>query len=226
MKRFRLVFGVVAVFAVAIVGYSIATNASSGAVTGPVELEGIDDPARLIELAQGVEMGDPGAPLTMIEFADFQCPSCAGFALQVKPMVNMSYIEDGSVRFVYYDFPLSQHGNSFLASRSARCAQDQDLFWEYHDALYRDQPRWAAAANPVSIFVEHARALGADADTFRSCVNSDRHAEVVTANMRLGEQLGVSGTPSIMLSQGGGMATRIRSYDFETIRETVENALP
>lgn len=224
-NQFRLVLGVVIVVAVAIVGYSIATNSVGTAATEPVELEGIENPARLIELAQGVEMGNPDAPLTMLEFADFQCPGCASFATQVKPMINMSYIDAGQLRFVYHDFPLEQHRNSFLASRSARCALDQGLFWEYHDLLYQDQPRWAAAANPISMFVEHARGLGADVATFESCVNSDMHADVVTANLILGQQLGVSGTPSIMLSEGGGMATRIGSFDFETIQQAVDAVL-
>lgn len=227
MKRVYVILAIVAVIGVAAVGYSLASNSlgSGGAVTGPVEVEGLDDPARLIELARGIERGDPDAPLTMLEFADFQCPACGTFATQVKPMVDMSYVDAGQVRFVFHDFPLEQHQNSFIAHRSARCAGDQDLYWEFHDALFGNQAQWSASGNPISLFLGYARELGADVSSFESCVRSDAHAETVTANIVLGQQLGVSSTPTLMLSEGRGMATRLQSFDFESIRGTVEEAL-
>lgn len=225
MKRVYLILALVGVIGIAAVGYSVASNAMGEAVTQPVPIEGSDDPARLVAIAEGVERGDPDASVTLLEFADYQCPGCGSFAMQVKPMVDMTYVDPGQVKFVFYDFPLEQHQNSFIAHRSARCAGDQDLYWEFHDALFGNQRSWSASGNPIPLFLDYARDLGADVSSFESCVKSDRHAEVVSANALLGQQLGVSSTPTLMLSEGSGMATRISSPDFESVQRAIDGAL-
>ena len=223
MKKFYWVLAIVAVIGIAAVGYSLGSNAFGTAVSTPVEVEGLDDMERLVELAQGVTRGDPEAPLTIIEFADYQCPSCGQFALSVKPQVDLTYIETGQAKFVLYDFPLTQmHPHAFLAARAARCAGDQDRYWQYHDVLFRNQPSWAAQSQVVGTLVGYAEGAGLDQEAFESCLKSDRHAEVVTANMRLGTELGVSGTPTVIINQGGRMQ-RLGSTDFASIRSVIES---
>ena len=199
----KWVLGAVAVAAVAILGYSLATGAFADAATEPVDLDYADDPDRLIEAAQGQEMGDPDAPVTLMEFADYQCPGCAFFALQIKPQLREDFIEPGQLRFVLHDYPLEQHGNAFLAARAAHCAGDQDVYWDYHDILAAQQESWSLQSDPRGEFVDYAGAAGADEGEFRECLNSDQHAETVTANALLGDQLGVTGTPTVLLSDGG-----------------------
>lgn len=207
-----LVLGAVAVAAVAILGYSVITGAFNQAATQPVELDYADDPDRLIEAAQGVEMGDPDAPVTLMEFADYQCPGCAYFAQSIKPQLREDFIETGQVRFVFHDFPLGQHANAFLAARAARCAGDQDVYWDYHDILAAQQTEWARQDDPRGRFTDYAEAAGADESAFRDCLNSERHAETVSANAVLGNQLGVRGTPTVLVSDGGS-PERVDDWD-------------
>lgn len=219
------ILGAVAVIGIGVVGYAVGSRALSSAVTEPVELQ-VQSDRELVEMARGVVAGDPDAPVTIVEFGDYQCPGCGAFARQVKPLVDQNLIESGRASFVFYDFPLVQgHQNAFLAARAARCAGDQDAYWEYHDALFRNQTRWATRSTPTGLFVDLAEEAGLDAGAFESCVESARHAETVTANMQLGEALGVSGTPTVMVSRGQGMAERLSDFNYSSIEQAVEEAL-
>jgi protein-disulfide isomerase len=204
MSRIYMIVGAVAVIGVGIIGYSVGSG-SGGAAMAPVVMEGIqDDLERLAELAQGVTRGDENATVTIVEFGDFQCPSCMMFAQQSKPQVDLALVETGKAKFVFYDFPLTNaHPNAFLAARAARCADDQGRFWDYHDNLFRNQPRWSTLVNPGGLFEEYARTLEMDDDAFSQCLRSDRHAELVTANMQLGVALGVARTPTVLVEYGG-----------------------
>ena len=123
-------------------------------------------------------------------------------------------------------FPLVRiHPHAFFAARAARCGGDQGRFWEYHDALFQNQGSWSSSANPANQFEAYAANLGLDKGAFGSCLHSDRFADVVTANMRLGQELGVPGTPTIMVSKGGGMATRIPSATFREVASVVEQLM-
>ena len=221
MTKFYWILGAVAVLGVGIVGYSVGSKALSPTVSEPIEMAGLEDPAELMQVARGVEKGDPDAPISIFEFADFQCPACGGFATQVEPLLDAEFVETGKAKFVYYDFPVvSIHGHAFLAARAARCAEDQERFWPYHDILYRSQPRWSTAQNPVGLFEDYAEDLGLAESEFSSCLKSDRHADVVTANMQLGYQLQIQGTPTILVTQGQGVGRRV-TPTLEGIREGI-----
>ena len=223
MKKFYLLFGAVAVIGVGVVGYNVSAGMFGSAVSAPVEVEGIDDPARHVEMARGVTKGDPNAPITIVEFGDFQCPSCAEFAQTFKPQVELGFVESGQAKFVFYDFPLvSIHPNAFLAARAARCAEDQDKFWEYHDELFRQQARWSGLPNPGSAFEDYAGTVGLDEGEFAGCLNSDRHADLVTANMQLGQVMRVTGTPSILVNVRDQPTRRVASYSYQAIAQTIE----
>jgi protein-disulfide isomerase len=226
MSKFYWVLGAVAVLGIAIVGYSVGSDALGAAATEPIDMEAFDNQAQLVELAQGVTKGDEDAPITIVEFADYQCPGCGSFALSVKPQVELAYVQSGKAKFVYYDFPLiSIHAHAFLAARAARCAGDQELFWEYQDVLFRNQPSWSAKSDVTRDFLAYAENVGAEADAFEACLRSDRYADVVSANLRLAQELGLNGTPTIMVSQGQGMARRLNNFDFQSIQAVVDPML-
>jgi protein-disulfide isomerase len=170
----------------------------------PIDLQ-ITDMSELADRAPGIHVGDENAPITILEFADFQCPGCMAFAGTVKPQVEIAFIESGVAKFVFYDFPLTSiHPHAFLAARAARCAEEQGMFWEYHDEVFRNQSAWSFSATPPSgAFEDYAAQVGLDQGDFRSCLRSDRYADVVTANMQLGQGLGVTGTPTILITRGG-----------------------
>jgi len=226
MTKFYYILGIVAVIGVAIVAYSVGSQAMSTAATQPVDVEGLDDMTELVKLAQGVTTGDQNAPITIVEFADYSCPGCGQFALTVKPQVLSQFVETGKAKFVFYDFPLTSiHPHSFLAARAARCAGDQGKFWEFQDLLFRHQAEWATKNSIQGDLDNFAEQSGLDLDAFNSCVNSDAHADVVSANMRLGYELGINATPTVMVSAGKGMARRLGNYDFKGISDEVERLL-
>lgn len=223
MSPFVIVLIVAAVVGIGVVGYAVTSSTMpSSAAVAPVEVDGLDDPQRLMELAQGVVRGDPNAPIKIVEFADYQCPACQMFASQVKPRIDLAYIETGQAHMVFYDFPLRQHVHAFLAARAARCAGDQDGYWDFHDALFANQPTWSVSTSPMRLFGDYAQGLGLDRGAFEACLSSDRHADLVTANMRLGEELQVMGTPTVMVSRGDGMARRVPEFGFDAIAEAVQ----
>lgn len=223
MTKFYVILGVVAVLGVGAIGYSVGSGGLGAAASEPVEVEGLDDPRRLVELAQGMVRGEDDAPITIVEFGDFQCPACSQFSSMVKPQVLAAFVESGRAKFVYYDFPLTQaHAHAFLAARASRCADDQERYWDYHDMLYARQNDWAFSSSPSGQFVSYAEELGLDGGDFESCLKSDEHAVTITANMRLGEILGVPGTPTVLVSRGEGMARRLSTFSYEAIRDAVE----
>lgn len=225
MNKLYLVLGAVAVIGIAVAVYSVGSSALSDAATAPVEVEGIENSERLVELAQGVTLGDENAPVTIVEFGDYQCPGCGSFASSVKPQIELQLVDQGRAKFVFYDFPLVQiHPHAFLAARAARCAGEQDRYWDYHDLLFRMQPRWSGEANAIGSFMDYASSVELDEGAFEACLQSDRYADVVTANMELGAQLGVSGTPTVMVN-AGGQVRRVNG-DFMSIAEAVEELTP
>lgn len=214
------------VVAVGIVGNSIRSAASVGDMAvAPVELPGIDaDPQGLVSLARGVTLGDPDAPITILEFADFSCPHCAQFAQSIKPRIELAYLQEGRAKIVFHDFPLGSFPHSFLAARAARCAGDQERYWEYHDTLFRNQTEWSfASAPPAARLVGYAEELGLEAEAFETCLRSDRHADVVTANERLARELNLRSTPSILIGSSEQRLPRpVEVISFEAIAAAIE----
>lgn len=203
-----------------------ACGGAGNAALEPVDFEGMDDNAQIVEIAQGMVLGNEDAPITIHEFGDYQCPGCGQFAALVKPQIESGLVPDGNVKFVFYDFPLTSiHPHAFVAARASRCAADQDQYWEYHGALFQNQSVWATSSTaPLGLFEDYAGELGLDEGSFSSCLRSDRHAALVSANMKLGELLGVTGTPSVLVSQGGA-AQRLGDTSFPGIQAAVEAVL-
>ncbi len=224
MKKFYYIFAAVAVIGIGVVGFRVSSSMFGSAVSAPITLDFADD-AELIALAQGITKGDDAAPVTLVEFGDYQCPGCGSFALSVKPQIEATLVASGQVKFVFYDFPLiSIHPNAFLAARAARCAADEGKFWEYHEVLFRNQSRWATASMPASAFEDYSAEVGVNEGSFTACLNSDEYADVVTANMELGTRMGVSGTPTIFIN-ANGQTRRLNNYDFQSLNDAVQTML-
>ena len=232
LKGFYVVLGGVGIIAVGAIGWTFLAGAMSSAATValPEIVTGeLTDVAALVELATGIERGDPDAPITIMEFADYQCPACQQFASLVKPQVDLMYVESGTARFVFHDYPLAGHPYAFLAARAARCSLDQgdEYYWPFHDQLFGHQSTWSMSQTaPLNAFETYAVTIGLDGDQFRDCLDSDRHADVVSANLRLGMELGVTGTPTIYVSKGGGVATRVNRWgEFAGVAEVIDRLM-
>ncbi|TVP57869.1 MAG: hypothetical protein EA351_05095 [Gemmatimonadales bacterium] len=220
-----LVLGGVGVLAVAILVWNIVSTATDQTVRSPVDIE-YESPAELLAMAEPVVRGDLDAPITLMDFSDYSCNACQAFTMQSKPTLDRAYVDRGLMRFEYYDFPTGMFPNSFTAARAARCAGDQDGYWPFHDLLFQRQTTWGTQADPNRTFEGYAEEVGIDVGEFRSCLRSDRHAEVVTANLELARQLGVAGTPTLMLNTGEGTPVRIPDWrDMQQMRDQIDSAL-
>lgn len=219
----KLFYGVLALIAVVGVGAILfARSRGSDMATEPVDMSQIGEADELLRQARGVKLGQDDAPVQIHVFSDYMCPACAHWTGQIETMLKPEFVETGKVQLTYYDFPLGgAHRYSFVASRAARCAGDQDRFWEYHDRLFATQQQWSFSASvPASHFLQIARELGLDMEQFESCLRSDQHAEVVTANRVLGETLGVGGTPTVFLN-----GRQLREWsDYGAVRAAVQAA--
>lgn len=148
--------------------------------------------------------GDVNAPVTVIEYSDFQCPFCGNFARQILPELRTKYIDTGKVRLIFRHFPLNTacnsalssdlHPNACAAARAAECAADQNLFKQYHDELFLDDSRRNALAT-VNL-KQYGTNVGVDQATFDACVDGTSKANRVAADVASGIALGVTATPT------------------------------
>jgi protein-disulfide isomerase len=136
--------------------------------------------------------GGAGAPVTVVEFSDFQCPYCRAAQATVKAM-REKYGD--RVKFVYMDFPLGFHEHAMDAARAAQCASDQNKFWPYHDALFADQSKLASADLKAT-----AAKLGLDPKKFATCYDTAAPDARVKADQAQGSALGVTGTPTFFIN--------------------------
>ena len=108
--------------------------------------------------------GDPNAPVTILEYSDFQCPFCARHAVQTEPAINDAYVRDGQVRVIFRDFPIVElHPNAPAAHIASLCVAEQGAvpYWEMHDQLFRTQSEWGNATDPAPVFERLAEEAGA-----------------------------------------------------------------
>lgn len=164
------------------------------------------DPARV--------KGDPNAPVTIVEFADFQCPYCQRSEAALKEVLA----KYGSrVKLAWEDFPLSEiHSHAEKAAEAARCAGDQGKYWEYHDSLFADQSKLDEAS-----LTARANTLHLDQATFQSCLDSGKFKSQVEADRQAGIKLGISGTPSYFVN--GVFASGVQSV--EEFQKLIEEEL-
>lgn len=157
-------------------------------------------PATIRSGDAAVALGNPTAPVTLVEFTDYQCPFCARHALQTMPQIISQLIDSGLVYYKLKDFPLDQlHPQARAASAAARCAGEQEAYWKMHDLLFETQQSWSGQANVNALFGSYAASLGLDEAALTSCVDSGRYDGVVQENLEEGLSLGVQGTPAFFI---------------------------
>ena len=152
--------------------------------------------------AEGYLRGNPNAPITIIEFADFECPGCGQFATLQGPEIKARIIDAGLANFRFYDFPLTGiHANTLFAHLAAACANDQGKFWEMHDQLFANQPDWSTVAttNPRKVIEPYATAIGLDMAAYNTCMDEQKHLARIQANAKEGESRGVNSTPTLIV---------------------------
>lgn len=148
-----------------------------------------DDPA----------FGPEDAPITIVEFSDFECPFCKKFHDETFRALIAAY--EGQIRFVYRDLPLTGiHPRAQIAAEVGECAHEQDRFWPMHDLLFSQQDVWKQAGNPIDHFVQYATDLRLDIERFKDCLRTGRTTEEIEADLQAGMSYGIQGTPSFVIN--------------------------
>ena len=164
---------------------SLRQGAQVDVFLSPPRLQVGSDPARM--------RGDPDAPVTIVEFSDFQCPYCQRAYATMRSLLE-KYPE--KVRFAHRDFPLSQiHPQAELAAEASRCALEQGKFWEYHDMLF-EHPNQLGR----EFLEQHAAMLALDGQQFQVCLDSGRYKAAIEQDRQEGARAGVSGTPGFFVN--------------------------
>src|SRR6202158_4962123 len=158
-------------------------------------------------------MGNPDAPVKILEFADFECPACAGFATVTEPDVRTRIIEPGLANITYFDFPLTMHRNTVAASNAAACAGEQGKFWPMHDRLYQAQDEWngEATGSPKPFFKRYAQESGVDVAKWETWYDTRKNQKRIGDKLAGGLRRRVDSTPSIII--GNKLYRGMGAYD-------------
>jgi protein-disulfide isomerase len=185
----------------------------------PVRISLDDDPIR----------GDPNAPITIVEFSDFQCPFCARFHEQTLPLLLEEYIDQGKVNLVYRDFPIqSIHPNALPAAVAAECANEQGKYWEYHDTLFEKQSGWSRADSNtvISTFSQYATDIGLEQQQFDSCLESGKYLEEVQGDLSDGRDYDITGTPGFFIGNSDIGFVKINgAQPFDSFKRVIDAQL-
>jgi protein-disulfide isomerase len=150
-----------------------------------------------VRVGSAPSLGSADAPLTIVEFSDYQCPFCQRFATTTLPQLKRDYIDTGKVRYVFQDFPLdSIHPDARKAAEAAHCAGEQQKYWEMHDALFKN-----SRALKLDNLNGHAATLNLNTEQFARCLREGKYAATVAENVKIGATLGITGTPSFFIGK-------------------------
>ncbi len=173
--------------------------------------------------------GDPDAPVTIVEFSDFQCPFCSRFFIQTLPALQENYIDTGKVKLVYRDFPIdSIHPNARPVHIAAECADEQGKFWEYHDVLFENQAQWnrLSSSDLNSKLNQYATSMGLNSARFDSCLSSQSIANEVNADYLQAAQYGASGTPTFFIgNEKNGFIKLVGAQPFTAFQAVIDAQL-
>jgi protein-disulfide isomerase len=165
--------------------------------------------------------GDESAPVTMVEFTDYQCPFCARHFTDTAGLIDADYIDTGKVRYLVRDLPLPFHPNAQPAAEAARCAGDQGKYRAYHDLLFEKQDAWINLPDPATTLKGYASQLGLNAGEFATCYDSGKYAAAVEGDAALAAQVGATGTPTFIIN--GQVVVGAQAY--AVFQSTIDEAL-
>lgn len=174
-------------------------------------------------------IGNPDAPITIIEFSDFECPFCARFHVQTLPLLMNEYINEGKVKLVFRDFPIqSIHPNALPASVAAECANEQDKFKEMHDALFDNQAHWSnlETVDAIALFMQYADAMELEQEQFDSCLTDGKYIDEIRNDLSDGREYGVAGTPGFFVGNDKiGYVELKGAQPFESFKKIIDAQL-
>ncbi len=174
-------------------------------------------------------IGNPDAPITIIEFSDFQCPFCAKFHMQTLPTIMDEYINKGTVKLVFRDFPIQNiHPNAVLASIAAECANEQGKFEQMYHTLFKKQKEWSnlETSYAIALFNQYASELQLNEEKFDSCIKNVKYIEEVQKDLDEGRTFGVTGTPGFFIgNEEIGFVELKGAQPFESFKKVIDSQL-
>jgi protein-disulfide isomerase len=150
---------------------------------------------QIVSIGDSPVRGDEKAPVTIIEYSDYQCPFCARHYRDVMPLLLKDYVDTGKLKFIMREFPLTSiHANAMAASNAALCAGDQGKYWEMHNLMFDNQRQLA-----VEQLKSYAQSLNLNMETFGGCLDDKSKEQQVQSDLASGTKLGMRGTPGFFI---------------------------
>ncbi len=173
--------------------------------------------------------GNANAPVTVIEFSDFQCPFCSRFYTQTLSQLQEDYIDTGKIKLVFRDLPLdSLHPNARLAHVAAECADEEGKFWEYHDVLFEKQSQWQRLppSDYLNSLIQYADDLGLQTVSFESCLESQEMFDEVARDVLEAARYGATGTPTFFIgNEEDGFVKLVGAQPFSVFQQQIDSRL-
>ena len=169
--------------------------------------------------------GDSNAPITLVEFGDYQCHYCNVFFQSIEKEIIKNYVETGKVKIIFKDYNIIGP-DSINASHGAHCANEQELFWEYHDILYSkwtgENNGWASPTN-LTMFAE---SIDADMDKWTECMNAKKYSKIIMDSNNDAKSLELTGTPAFfVINSNGGVSKLFGAQPFEVFQKIFDAEL-
>lgn len=220
----KLYLPVSIVIAAVLISGSIVYTRSSGTSTGDTQGNIAEQTKKVdVSMDDDAYLGNPSAPVKIIEFSDFQCPYCRTFWSESLPSIKKDYVDTGKAVFVYRDFPLSFHPAALISALAANCAKDQGKYWEMHDKMFLEElGKGTGTITYGSVDLKKwAKEIGLDANTFNQCLDSQKYKAEVDKDIADGSSAGVSGTPTTFVN---GVAI-VGAQPYATFKAAIDKAL-
>ncbi len=173
-------------------------------------------------------MGEPDAPVTIIEYSDYLCPFCGRHFEQTQPQLIENYVSKGKLKMVFRDFPIAQlHSTAFYGHIAASCVGEQGprLFWEMHDELFSRQREWNTLTDPSDFLRGVAESLNVDIETYETCIASEQAQARLNASLADVKELNFSGTPSFQFIQEDKTYKLVGAQPYEVFSQWIEALL-
>jgi protein-disulfide isomerase len=200
MKQAKVVTRWLAVLAVSVLAAGCASAPPArdhGDATGAAKRQPVAAAEQKpLGILDGHRLGNPGAPLVVVEFTDFQCPFCRRYHDSVFPEIKRNFVDTGIAQYVVWDFPLNMHPHAPGAAVAADCAEEQGQYWRMRDRLFENQERLGRP-----LYTELAKELGLDTTKFEACLDSGAAFGAVRRSLIFGMRLGINATPTVLIGR-------------------------
>ncbi|NNM02579.1 MAG: DsbA family protein [Nitrosopumilus sp.] len=217
MNKKAVILGVIVIGIIAGIAASVSTSPSETVNLDMGRTHGT------ISTAMGSSiLGDPSAPITIVEFGDYQCHQCYNWFHNTKPAITRDYIETGKANLVFVDMAFLGK-DSPKAAQASYCAEDQGMYWDYHDLLYISQESkidggWANSERLKAF----AFSLGLDMELFESCLDSGKYSKRVQYNTQQARENGVRGTPGFFIGGPDGQQQLGGAQPFSVFKQILD----